>query len=90
MNKTKFMSSWRGETDSEQEQIDKYRDCQDFPGDPVVRNLPANAEDAGSIPGSGQSQEEMATHSSILVWKILWTEDPGKLQSLESQRVGHN
>ena len=35
-------------------------------------------------------EKEMATHSSILVWKILWTEDPGKLQSLESQRVGHN
>ena len=50
MNKTKFMSSWRGETDSEQEQIDKYRDYQDFPGGTVVRNLPANAEDIGFFP----------------------------------------
>ena len=35
-------------------------------------------------------EKEMATHSSILVWKILWTEDPGRLQYMESQRVGHN
>ena len=90
MNKTKFMPSWRRETNSEQEQIDKYRDCQDFPGGTVVRNLPANAEDVGSIPGSGQSQEEMATTSSILVCKILWTEEAGGLQSMGSQRVRHN
>ena len=32
----------------------------------------------------------MATHSSILVWKILWTEEPGWLWSIGSQRVGHN
>ena len=31
-----------------------------------------------------------ATHSSILAWKILWTEEPGGLQSMESQRVGHD
>ena len=31
-----------------------------------------------------------ATHSSILTWKILWTEEPGGLQSMESQRVGHD
>ena len=35
-------------------------------------------------------EEEMATHSSILAWKIPWTEEPGKLQSIGSQRVGHN
>ena len=35
-------------------------------------------------------EEEMATHSSILVWKIPWTEKPGRLQSIGSQRVGHN
>ena len=35
-------------------------------------------------------EEEMATHSSILAWKILWTEEPGGLQSLGSQRVGHD
>ena len=35
-------------------------------------------------------EKEMATHSSILAWKIPWTEDPGRLQSMGSQRVGHN
>ena len=35
-------------------------------------------------------EKEMATHSSILAWKILWTEDPGGLQSMGSQRVRHN
>ena len=32
----------------------------------------------------------MATHSSILTWRILWTEEPGWLHTVESQRVGHN
>ena len=35
-------------------------------------------------------EKGMTTHSSILAWKIPWTEDPGKLQSMGSQRVGHN
>ena len=35
-------------------------------------------------------EKEMATHSSILVWRIPWTEEPGELQSMVSQRVGHN
>ena len=35
-------------------------------------------------------EKETATHSSILAWKIPWTEDPGRLQSMGSQRVGHN
>ena len=35
-------------------------------------------------------EEEMATHSSILAWRILWTEEPVGLQSTASQRVGHN
>ena len=35
-------------------------------------------------------EKEMATHSSILAWEIPWTEEPGGLQSMESQRVGHN
>ena len=46
----------------------------------VVKNLPANAgdmRDVGSIPGSGRSPEGgMATHSSILAWRIPWTEEP--------------
>ena len=35
-------------------------------------------------------EEEMATHSSILAWKIPWTEEPGRLQSMGSQRVRHD
>ena len=35
-------------------------------------------------------EKEMAAHSSILAWKIPWTEEPGRLQSMHSQRVGHN
>ena len=35
-------------------------------------------------------EEEMATHSSMLAWKIPWTEELGRLQSVRSQRVGHN
>jgi len=35
-------------------------------------------------------EKEMATHSSILVWKIPWTEEPGRLQSMGLQKVGHN
>ena len=34
-------------------------------------------------------EEEMANHSSVLVWKISWTEEPGELQSMELQKVGH-
>ena len=35
-------------------------------------------------------EEEMATHCSILAWRIPWTEEPGRLQSVGSQRVGHD
>ena len=59
-----------------------------------IKNLPANVgdiRDAGSIPGSGRSLEEgTATHSSILAWRIPWTEEPGGLQSMGLQRVGHD
>ena len=50
-----------------------------------------SAGELGSIPGSGRSLEkEMATHSSTLAWKIPWTEECGRLQSMGSQRVGHD
>ena len=62
-----------------------------FPGGSVVKSMPANAGDVGSIPGSGRSpEEEMANPSSILAWKIPWTEEPGRLQSTGSRRVGHD
>ena len=57
----------------------------------MEKNLPANVGDLGSISGSGRSPgEEMATHSSILAWEIPWTEKPGRLQFMGSQRVGHD
>ena len=40
--------------------------------------------------GQEDPQKEMATHSSILAWRIPWTEESGGLQSMESQRVGHD
>jgi len=47
--------------------------------------------DLGAIPGREDPLEKaMATPSSILAWGISWTEDPGRLQSIVSQRVGHN
>ena len=51
-----------------------------FPGGSALKNLPANAGDAGSIPESGRSPgEEMATHSSILAWEVPWTGGFGRL-----------
>ena len=42
-----------------------------------------------SLGWEGPLEKEMAAHSSILVWKIPWTDEPGRLQSIELQRVGH-
>ena len=60
----------------------------------MVKNPPADAEDmrdVGSTLGQEDPLEEgMATHSSILAWRIPWTEKPGRLQSTGSQRVGHD
>ena len=50
-----------------------------------------NAGDPGLIPGLGKSAGEgMVTHSSILAWRVPWTEEPGGLQSMGSQTVRHN
>ena len=57
-----------------------------FPGVSVLKNSPANAGDMGSILGSGRSSGKgMATHPSILVWEISWTEKTGGLQPLGLQ-----
>ena len=65
----------------------------DFPGSSLVKNPPTSAGDArytGLICASGRSpEEEMATHSSILAWRIPWTEEPGRQQSMGSPRVGY-
>ena len=60
----------------------------------VVKNLPVNAGGietwVRSLGKEGPLEEGMAAHSSILAWRISWTEDPGGLQSMGLQRVGHN
>ena len=62
-----------------------------FLGSSAGKRSSCNAEDLGSVPGlEDPLEEDVATHSSILAWKILWIEEPGRLQSIWSQRVGHD
>ena len=64
-----------------------------FPGDSVVKNLLAMQELQKRLQPLGLEDSlegDMATHSSILAWGIPWTEEPGRLQSTGSQRVGDN
>ena len=49
-----------------------------------------NEGDIQSLGREDPLEEEMATHSSTVAWKIPWTEEPGKLQPMGSQRVGHD
>ena len=62
-----------------------------LPGGSVVKNLPVNAGHAVFIHGSGTPLEkEMATLSSILAWKIPWTQEAGGLQSMGHRGAGHD
>ena len=64
---------------------------EDFPGGSDGKASAYNVGDQGSIPELERSPGEgMATHSSLLAWKIPWMEEAGRLQSMGSQRVGHN
>ena len=57
----------------------------------TVKRLPAVRETRVRFLGwEDPLEKEMATHSGTLAWKILWTEEPGRLQSMGSQRVGHD
>ena len=57
----------------------------------MVKNLPEMQETwAQSLGREDPLEEEMATNTSILAWTVPWTEKPGGLQSMGSQRVGHN
>ena len=57
----------------------------------MVKRLPAMWETwVQSLGQEDRLEKEMATHSSTLAWEIPWTEEPGRLQSMGSQRVGHN
>ena len=56
-----------------------------------VKRLPAMQETCvQSLSREDSLEKEMATHSSILAWRIPWTEEPGRLQSMGLQRVGHD
>ena len=60
-----------------------------YPDSSDGKESASNAGDLGSIPGSENPlEEEMATHSSILAWRIPWTEEAGRVQSIGLQRVG--
>ena len=62
-----------------------------FPGGSDGKESDCNARDLGLILGPKDPLEkEMATHCSILVWRIPWTEESGGLQSMGSQRVSHD
>ena len=65
-----------------------------LPGGTVVKNPPANEEtqetQVQSLGREGLLEKKMAIHSNILAWKIPGTEEPSGLQSMGSQRVGHN
>ena len=59
----------------------------------MVKNLPGDARDpetqVRSLGWEDSLEEEMAAHSSIHAWRLPWIEEPGRLQSIGSQRVGH-
>ena len=65
-----------------------------FPGGSIVKNLPAMQElqemQVQSLGWEDPLEKGLATHSSILAWRIPWIEEPGGLQSMGSQRVRHN
>ena len=61
-----------------------------LPGGSVVKNLPAMQETGVQSLGREDLEEGMATHSSTLFWRIPWTEEPGRLQSMGSERGRHD
>ena len=73
--------------------LQKVLGRRDFPDGSAIKNPPAMQETQEmqflSLGGEDPLEEEMATHSSILAWRIPQTEEPGGLQSIGSQRVGH-
>ena len=56
----------------------------------MMMNLPAMQNWVQSLGQEDPLEKEMATHSSILAWRIPWTEEPGRLQTMGSQRVKHD
>ena len=76
----------------EEKKQEKYlQGFMDLPGGSDGKASACHAGDLGLIPGwEDPLEKEIATHSSNLAWKIPWTEEPGGLQSMGSQRVGHD
>ena len=71
--------------------LDLFYKMQGFPGCSVGEDTARNAGDlVGSLGQEDPLEKEMTTHSSILAWKITWTEEPSRLPSTGSQRVGHD
>ena len=69
----------------------KHMEKTSFPGGSVVKNPPAKAGDEGlSLDWEDLLEEEIATPSNILAWRIPWMEEPGRLPSMGSHRVGHD
>ena len=66
----------------------------------MIEDVPGGSDGKASMYNAGDRvrslgredplEKEMATHSSVLVWRIPWTEEPGRLQSMGSQRIRHN
>ena len=88
---------WRGWMDCWIGWVEKIRKSysgRGFPGGTLVKNPPANTGNARdsvrSLGGEDPLEEEMTAHSSILAWKIPWTEKPGGLMSMGSQRVRYD
>ena len=64
---------------------------EDFPIAQMVKHLPAMQETrVQCLDQEDPLEKEMATHSNILAWRIPWVEEPGRLQSMGSQRAGHD
>ena len=71
--------------------VDPLSSFRGFPGDSNCKDSTYSPGDLGSVPGLGRSPgERMTSHSSILVWRILWTEECGGLPPTGLQRVGHD
>ena len=56
----------------------------------MVKNLPAKETQVQSLGWEDPLEKEMATHSNILAWRIPWTEEPGRIQSMGHKRIRHN
>ena len=69
---------------------ERYEGRRGFPSVSAVKNLPAMQMWVRSLDWEDPLEKGMAAHSSILAWRIPWTEEHGGLQSMGSQRVGHD